>query len=73
MTPEQLREIVDYTLSHRSADGPFDVAMEGASLAEEQVDAGYAEAGLTWWVEKVGWFRGPLEPMRSRIAAGPPG
>jgi alkanesulfonate monooxygenase SsuD/methylene tetrahydromethanopterin reductase-like flavin-dependent oxidoreductase (luciferase family) len=72
MTPEQLGEIVDYTLSHRSADGPFDVAMEGVSTAEERVDGAYAKAGLTWWIEKLGWFRGPLEPMRSRIAAGPP-
>ena len=31
-----------------------------------------ADAGLTWWVEALGWFRGPLEAVRERIRRGPP-
>ncbi|MFZ5847644.1 MAG: hypothetical protein ACOYX5_09720 [Actinomycetota bacterium] len=33
----------------------------------------YAEAGLTWWVEKLGWWRGDLDHTRRRIKDGPPG
>jgi hypothetical protein len=28
--------------------------------------------GLRWWVEKLGWFRGSLDEMRSRIMRDPP-
>ena len=77
MTPDQLREIVAYTTAHRQAATPFDVVIEGqtAGVAParelEAVDV-YREAGLTWWIEKLGWFRGPLETMRARIDSGPP-
>jgi hypothetical protein len=27
--------------------------------------------GLTWWVEKLRWFRGSLDEMRSRIMRHP--
>jgi alkanesulfonate monooxygenase SsuD/methylene tetrahydromethanopterin reductase-like flavin-dependent oxidoreductase (luciferase family) len=76
MSPQQLREIVDYTLSHRERSEPFDVVMEGQSAAD-RAQAGafvrrYGEVGLTWWVEKLGWFRGSVDQMRRRIEAGPP-
>ena len=77
MSPDQLAEIVTYTLAHRSGTDPFDVAIEGQTPGRdpqadlERVDA-YREAGLTWWIENLGWFRGPLGEMRSRIEAGPP-
>ena len=38
-----------------------------AALAET-----YAHAGLTWWIEALGWFRGPLDAMRERVRRGPP-
>lgn len=75
---EQLAEVVAYTRAQRTEAGvdparPFDVILEGAS---DGPDAAllqpYADAGLTWWIEKLGWFRGPLDEMRARIAAGPP-
>ena len=34
--------------------------------------ADYERAGLTWWIEALGWFRGPLETMRERVRRGPP-
>jgi alkanesulfonate monooxygenase SsuD/methylene tetrahydromethanopterin reductase-like flavin-dependent oxidoreductase (luciferase family) len=77
MTPAELAEIVEYTRSHREAEGAFDVVLEGQTDGEdpardrELVEA-YAEAGLTWWIEKLGWYRGSVEQVRSRIAAGPP-
>jgi probable F420-dependent oxidoreductase len=77
MSPGQLDEIVAYTTAHRQAEGPFDVVIEGQTPGEdperdlERVDH-FRDAGLTWWVEKLGWFRGPLDEMRARIDAGPP-
>jgi alkanesulfonate monooxygenase SsuD/methylene tetrahydromethanopterin reductase-like flavin-dependent oxidoreductase (luciferase family) len=76
MTPAQLAEIVDYTLRRRLRSDPFDIVMEGFSPADpaeaEAVIAPYAQIGLTWWVEKLGWFRGSVDEIRTRIAAGPP-
>jgi hypothetical protein len=74
---DELRAIVGYTLEHRPAQaGPLDVIMEGTTPADAtraaEVVAPYGDAGLTWWVERVGWFRGPIEEMRARVEAGPP-
>jgi alkanesulfonate monooxygenase SsuD/methylene tetrahydromethanopterin reductase-like flavin-dependent oxidoreductase (luciferase family) len=56
------------------APGGIDLALEGAT--EGPVDAqridDYGRAGVTWWVEGLGWWRGDLAAARSRIAAGPP-
>ena len=77
-TPEGLAAAVDYTREHRPADGgPFDVALESSSAGEDRAAeaaraADYERAGLTWWVEALGWFRGPLEAMRDRVRRGPP-
>jgi alkanesulfonate monooxygenase SsuD/methylene tetrahydromethanopterin reductase-like flavin-dependent oxidoreductase (luciferase family) len=76
-TPEQLRELVDYTMQHRGdRTAPFDVIVEGhtpnASARAGEGLGSYAGVGLTWWVEKLGWFRGSVEEMRDRVAAGPP-
>jgi alkanesulfonate monooxygenase SsuD/methylene tetrahydromethanopterin reductase-like flavin-dependent oxidoreductase (luciferase family) len=73
-TPDQLRTVVEYTLSHRERhDTSFDVVLEGQSEAHdpELVDA-YADVGLTWWIEKLGWFRGSVDYTRERIKRGPP-
>ncbi len=71
MAPEQLREIVAYTYAHRPEGlAPLDVIVEGnsegdrASLDEFDV--------LTWYVEKLGWWRGDLDHTRAQIAQGPP-
>ncbi len=72
--PEALAEAVRYTLAHREDEGPFDVAIEAASEpGDAELVAAYGAAGLTWWVERVGWFRGSLDAMRARVDAGPPG
>jgi len=34
--------------------------------------APYVDAGLTWWIEAMGWWRGGVDGARERIAAGPP-
>jgi hypothetical protein len=77
MSPGQLAEIVAYTIGERRSTAPFDVIIEGQTGGRDPgrdlaaVNA-YREAGLTWWIEKLGWFRGPFEEMRDRIEAGPP-
>jgi alkanesulfonate monooxygenase SsuD/methylene tetrahydromethanopterin reductase-like flavin-dependent oxidoreductase (luciferase family) len=71
--PERLAEAVRYTLEHRRDDAPFDVALEGqCDGPEPERVAPYEAAGLTWWIEKLGWFRGPPDAMRERIERGPP-
>jgi len=34
--------------------------------------APYVEAGLTWWIEALGWWRGTPEDAMTRITLGPP-
>jgi alkanesulfonate monooxygenase SsuD/methylene tetrahydromethanopterin reductase-like flavin-dependent oxidoreductase (luciferase family) len=75
--PELLAEAVEYTRARREDDGPFDVALECVSAGEDRAADGalaadYERAGLTWWIEALGWFRGPLDFMRQRVRRGPP-
>ncbi len=76
MTPEQLEEIVRYTLDHRTDEGPFDVVVEGSTAGSASAEAArvsaYADVGLTWWVEQLTWARGSLDETRGRIHEGPP-
>src|SRR5215467_6522973 len=56
------------------APGPFDLALEGATeppCAAPHL-APYADAGLTWWIEALGWWRGDRQAANARISAGPP-
>jgi alkanesulfonate monooxygenase SsuD/methylene tetrahydromethanopterin reductase-like flavin-dependent oxidoreductase (luciferase family) len=77
MPPAELRDVLAYTREHRSADGPFDVALEGRTDgAAPGRGAGhvlpYADAGLTWWIEALGWWRGTPADALARIRQGPP-
>lgn len=77
MPPDELRAVIRYTREHRTEDGPFDVALEGrtdGSAADRggQLVASYARAGLTWWIEALGWWRGTPADALTRIRQGPP-
>ncbi len=52
----------------------LDIALEGATEGPADADrvAPYADAGMTWWIEALGWWRGDLDAARARITAGPP-
>jgi alkanesulfonate monooxygenase SsuD/methylene tetrahydromethanopterin reductase-like flavin-dependent oxidoreductase (luciferase family) len=52
----------------------LDIALEGftSGPADAGLLAPYAAAGMTWWIEALGWWRGDLSAARDRIAAGPP-
>jgi alkanesulfonate monooxygenase SsuD/methylene tetrahydromethanopterin reductase-like flavin-dependent oxidoreductase (luciferase family) len=75
--PEDFRDAVRYTLEHRADPSRFDVVLEGQTEGRERrADAAvvdrFVEHGLTWWVEKLGWFRGTVDDVRGRIERGPP-
>ena len=59
MPPEDLRDVIRFTQQHRTAAGPFDVALEGRTDGATP-DRGakhlapYVQAGLTWWIEVLG-------------------
>jgi alkanesulfonate monooxygenase SsuD/methylene tetrahydromethanopterin reductase-like flavin-dependent oxidoreductase (luciferase family) len=52
----------------------LDIALEGATQGPGDADrvVQYADAGMTWWIEALGWWRGDLHDAHTRIAAGPP-
>jgi hypothetical protein len=74
MPPGALAAIVAIISGERGGLSGFDVAVEGRTTPNGAagIVAAYAEAGLTWWVEAMGWWRGGIAEARSRIAAGPP-
>jgi len=77
MPPAELRAILAYTQEHRKEAGPFDVALEGrtdGSAADRggQRVASYVRAGLTWWIEALGWWRGTPAEAMTRVRQGPP-
>ena len=78
MAPERLAEIVAYVDEHREdPEAPYDVVIEGCSsgtdpAADFELVETYREVGLTWWIERLDWSRGPLDVVRRRLAAGPP-
>ena len=77
MPPAELRAVLAYTQEHRTQTGPFDVALEGrtdGSAADRggQLVASYVRAGLTWWIEALGWWRGTTADAMDRVRQGPP-
>jgi alkanesulfonate monooxygenase SsuD/methylene tetrahydromethanopterin reductase-like flavin-dependent oxidoreductase (luciferase family) len=77
MPPGELRAAVEYTLAHRTAAGPFDVALEGHTDGAAADRGGghvsrYVPVGLTWWIEALGWWRGSPADALTRVRQGPP-
>ncbi|MGH3655577.1 MAG: LLM class flavin-dependent oxidoreductase [Micromonosporaceae bacterium] len=74
MPASALRTALEVVASERGGLDGFDVALEGRTGVADaaRIVAGYAEAGLTWWIEAMGWWRGGVAEARSRITAGPP-
>ncbi|MGN6089017.1 MAG: LLM class flavin-dependent oxidoreductase [Actinomycetales bacterium] len=86
--PELLAEAVQFVRAEREAGAEdarsvttgrevgtqFDVAMEGVTESPRSGPAmgDYADVGLTWWVESLGWWRGDVSAVRRRITQGPP-
>jgi hypothetical protein len=85
MTPEDVRDMLEYVRRHRTGDAEFDVVIGGHTTGKEVVNDSaiverYRAAGATWWLEDLspwpyGWnWSGPwpLAAMRERIHSGPP-
>lgn len=71
---EDFADAVRFVAAERGSLDGFDVALEGwtsPGSATETV-APYLDAGLTWWIEAMGWWRGGVDAARERILAGPP-
>ena len=77
-SPDDIKAILAYVKAHRDGGGTFDVAfgdrlrVDQAQQLAEQV-AAYAEAGLSWWMQRLGPTFGSFEETQERIRLGPPG
>lgn len=86
MSPADIAEAASYVAQHRTASGPFDVVVSGATDVSPQSKrdvAHYRDVGATWWVEDVSPWRFGADPQQQwqntdtaaitrRIQAGPP-
>ena len=73
--PGDLREVVAYIEHHRGSLHGYDVVVadHDGDRSHASVKA-YADAGLTWWVQRVHEpWAGSLREARALIQAGPPG
>ena len=77
-SPEQIREVVDFTSSLRETDDPFDVIACGitADLDPEATRSkleAFEEAGATWWLEWLDCGRPEtFKQVREQLEHGPP-
>ena len=85
----ELRDVqacVDYVLSRRETDDPFDVVYSGATPGDDptraaEIVGSFEQVGVTWWLEPIAPYRfdkGFTEPwnteqLRERVLQGPPG
>jgi alkanesulfonate monooxygenase SsuD/methylene tetrahydromethanopterin reductase-like flavin-dependent oxidoreductase (luciferase family) len=75
--PDAIRDLVDYIRQLRPTDEPFEVAYgvdttgDGGE-GDRTIVRRFAEAGVTWWMEPISHWRGPLGEIRERIRRGPP-
>lgn len=81
LSPDDVRAMCTMIGEERAAAGidaaPFDVLIDGVTPADDPAAAAaiarsYADAGATWWTERINSSRGTLEDMRHRIRRGPP-
>jgi alkanesulfonate monooxygenase SsuD/methylene tetrahydromethanopterin reductase-like flavin-dependent oxidoreductase (luciferase family) len=77
LTPADVRALVAYIKSYRTANAPFDVLQSGETPGGDRVRAlaivaPYEEAGATWWFESPLPWKTPLGKVRERIHQGPP-
>jgi alkanesulfonate monooxygenase SsuD/methylene tetrahydromethanopterin reductase-like flavin-dependent oxidoreductase (luciferase family) len=74
--PGTVRALSAYVAAHRHSNEPFDVIVGGETQGDGKDDTdivrAYAAAGVTWWMEGISHWRGPLATMRERIRRGPP-
>lgn len=77
LTPDDVRGVRERVGELRTSDRPFDILVHGTTPGDDPAHAAevvqpYAEAGATWWTERINTSRGSLDAMRDRIRQGPP-
>ncbi len=77
ITPDEVREMVDYIGKFRSVDTPLEVSLGGITpgkshAQDKAIVEPYEEAGVTWWLEYLYSGRGSIKKVKERIMAGPP-
>jgi hypothetical protein len=76
MEAEDIQSLKTYIDTHRSATTPFDIVRGGQTPGDNEEQARailrpLVEAGVTWWLESIGPWRGSLEDIHKRIQQGP--
>lgn len=76
MEAEDVQALKTYVDAHRGATLPFDIVRGGETSGDDVEQARtmlkpLAEAGVTWWLESIGPWRGNIEDIRKRIKQGP--
>jgi alkanesulfonate monooxygenase SsuD/methylene tetrahydromethanopterin reductase-like flavin-dependent oxidoreductase (luciferase family) len=82
LTPDDVRGVAAAIAEERAAAGrdpdePFDILVAGTTPGDDPASAAatareFADAGATWWTERINPGRGSLERMRARVRQGPP-
>ena len=77
-TPTDIHAVVAHVDRYRPRGSVFDVAFGNRLRADQSAEladvvAAYAEAGLTWWMQRLGPTFGTFGESRARIQQGPPG
>lgn len=75
--PDDIQAIKAFVAERRALTSPFDIVMEADTRADtpEQARAkarGWADAGVTWWVETMWTPASTVADARARIRQGPP-
>lgn len=75
--PDEVRSMIDYVATQRSDDTSFEVVIGGTSRPESAADVvgALAEAGATWWDERMVQGKPGLDelgPVLRRVEQGPP-
>jgi len=69
----EFAEVTRFLAAQRGSLDGFDIVLEGRTEpGSVGLVPSYVDAGMTWWVEAMGWWRGGIAEARTRIAAGPP-
>jgi alkanesulfonate monooxygenase SsuD/methylene tetrahydromethanopterin reductase-like flavin-dependent oxidoreductase (luciferase family) len=80
LTSDDVRGVRSMIAEERAAAGragePFDILVAGITPGDDPAAAAtageFADAGATWWTERINPVRGSVEQMRDRVRQGPP-
>ena len=76
LAPQDVAARVERVQAERATlglDGPFDISLFARSdMVGPGAISGFADAGVTWWLESLSPMRGSLDDLRAVIEAGPP-